>query len=251
MNFEELRREGSTPAIYPNAGQCRYLCWTREDAGRYGEILKKAFPNILFYRDLGYRASRPEKPELVFLDRLDSLDADTRVEAVFPYPGWKPELVWEAPSWHWKNYLSPIIMIGINTYDRIQKIEWSGVATDRPIENYFSTDIKTSYRRQIADEVRIQSKVIRLADQMCVRTISVIWMSYADYLAKRGKIWGKRQVYVRHVTHAVMDWYRAAPGRMIDFSGGRDGWGITNVPVDEIPDEWWKGKIRPKWTQRR
>ena len=256
MDIENLRREGFRPAIMPNAGVRRTLCWTREDAGRFGETLKKAFPNVLFYKPLRYRRYQPEQPTIEFFDRLDGLEVDTCAEAIFPYPGWKPELVWEKwtttgqPSWDWAHYLSPIITMHINTYDRVFKREWRDGNAEHQVETYLSCDISTSYRRQIAEESRIQAKVVRLADKMCIRTVAVVWMSYADFVAGRGKIWDKKKVHIRHVTKNVLDRYRAAPGRTLDLALGRDGWGIGYVPIDEIPEDWWNRKLRPKWAQR-
>ncbi len=256
MDFENLRREGSRPAIVPNAGLRRTLCWTREDAGRYGEALKKAFPNVLFFKPLGHLANRPEKPTVQFLDRLDGLDVDACAEAIFPYPGWKPDLVYEKwtptgkPSWDWAHYLSPTIRMGINTYGFIRKTQWGGPA-EKPTESYHSSEITTSYRKQIPEEARIQAKAIRLADKMCVRTVAILWMSHSDFLSGRGKIWGKNaEIGIRHVTQTVLDWYRAVPGRAIDLGASQDGWGISRLPVDEIPEDWWVGKRRPKWAQR-
>lgn len=98
MDFDELRREGPSPAIYPNAGQDRNICWTKADAGRYGEALKMAFPGILFYEDFCWRNSKPQMPDVRFVDRLDDTQTGADFYAVIPYPGWKPELVDHRPE---------------------------------------------------------------------------------------------------------------------------------------------------------
>ncbi|MBI3503961.1 MAG: hypothetical protein HY059_03905 [Proteobacteria bacterium] len=256
MRFEELCREGSFPAIVPNAGQRRSLCWRREDAGRLGEELKKAFPNVLFF-EMPIRCEyRPENPNIRFFDRLDDAAVDTSVTAVFPYPGWKPDLVFEKtsstgrPFWHWAHYLSPIISFSINSYNRVNWNDWRGAAAEQPVENYFASDITTSYRRQLPEEARIQAKVVRLSDKMCTKVVAVIWRSYADFFAGRGEIWGKKKrLGILHVTRNVLGLYRAAPGRAIDLQVAPGGWGIGYLPVEEIPDSWWGDIPKPKWAQ--
>jgi hypothetical protein len=257
MSFEELRREGSQPAIVPNAGLRRSLCWAREDAGRFGEALKRTFPNVLFFEPLGRRADRPEKPTIRFFERLDETAVNTEADAIFPYSDWKPDLVWEQSPysgrwfWDWAHYLSPIISIAINSHNRTSTNDWREAAADRPVENYFSCDITTSYRRQIPEEARIQAKAVRLADKMCIKTVAIAWLSYADFLAGRGKIWGgKKQLGILHVTQAVLDWYRAAPGRAIGLHVAPAGWATSYLPVEDIPEDWWNGIRRPKWVQR-
>jgi hypothetical protein len=59
------------------------------------------------------------------------------------------------------------------------------------------------------------------------------------------------QLAIRHVTPAVLEWYRAAPARSIDLQVAPAGWATSYLPVDEVPETWWKGKRRPKWAQRR
>lgn len=75
-------------------------------------------------------------------------------------------------------------------------------------------------------------------------------MSYDDFLAGRGRIWGgKKKLGIRHVTPAILDWYRAAPGRAIGLGVAPAGWGISYLPVEDIPVDWWDGVRRPKWAQ--
>ena len=260
MDIDDLRHEGSFPAIVPNAGQDRNICWVKADAGRYGELLKENFPGILFYEDFGSHNHKPERPDIRFVDRLDDTQAGARFEAIIPYRGWKPELVYYRsetdrihPHWTWSRYLSPIITIGVPGPRVGGRRGWrSHFETETgEVENWGALSIMTSYRRQIPEEARIQAKAVRLADKMCVKTVAIAWLSYADFLAGRGKIWGgKKQLGIQHVTPAVLDWYRAAPGRAIALQVAPAGWAISYLPVEDIPEDWWDGFCRPKWAQR-
>ncbi len=86
MDVSEMMLEGERPAIAPNAGRHREYCWTPADWGRYGEELKRAFPQIRFYEELGHAKYKEAKPEIRFFERLDDPAITQPVEAFFPYP---------------------------------------------------------------------------------------------------------------------------------------------------------------------
>jgi len=259
MDFNELSREGPRPEIVPNAGLRRTLCWTNADCGRYGELLRSAFPGIVFYEDFGYRSHLAERPEVRFLDRLDEPGVRRTVGAFIPYPGWRPDLVREkhriAPHneyWTWAYYLSPHICIDVFPDIVPRNRSWRRECGAEILENWPNSDITTSYRRQIPAEMAVQAKIVRLADKLCTRTVLIAWESEADFLAKRGRIWGRgTQLAMRHVTSAVLEWYRAAPARSIDLQVAPAGWATSYLPVEEIPESWWGKKPKPKWAQRR
>lgn len=255
MDFDDLRREGEHPAIVPDAGLRRTLAWTRADCGRYGELLKQTFPNVLFFEDFGARARRPEKPTIRFVERLDEPDLWRNVEAVFPYPGWKPELTWQqspySPTlafWHWSRYLSPIVTIGVSTYDRICTANWRG-APD-PVRYFHACHITTSYRRQLPDEASIQAKAVRIAEGLCVRMPLAFWESYEAFRTRKGKLRVRGGlVDSLHATPAAIDLARREADGVVDLATSSQDWAHSYLPLDAIPDSWWDGIRRPKWAQ--
>lgn len=257
MDFNRLSREGSRPEIVPNAGLRRTLCWTNADCGRYGELLRKAFPDIVFFEDFSYCSHLAEPPVVRFLDRLDEPGIRRSVDAFIPYPGWRPDLVQEryrippcSEYWTWANYLSPHISIDVFPDVVPRRRGWHNYTEPEIVENWPRKDITTSYRRQIPAEASVQARAVRLADRLCVKTVLIAWDSEADFFAKRGQIWGRgKQLSIRHVTSKVLDWYRAAPARTIDLHVAPAGWAMSYLPVEDIPEDWWKGYIRPKWAQ--
>jgi hypothetical protein len=258
MDFVELSREGSRPEIVPNAGLRRTLCWTNADCGRYGELLKAAYPGIVFYEDFGHCSHLAERPVVRFLNRLDEPDVKRQVGAFVPYSGWRPDLVREtyrnpphSKFWTWAHYLSPRISIDLFPDIVPRRRGWHSNTESGTIENWSDRDITTSYRRQIRAEASIQAKVVRLVDKLCKKAVLVTWDSEADFVARRGRIWGRgKQLGIRHVTTAVLDWYRAAPARTIGLHVAPAGWAMSYLPVEDIPEDWWEGFRRPKWAQR-
>ena len=52
MNVEDFFLEGTRPAILPNAGTHFYCLWSKADLVRFGQLLRKKYPNVLFYDSL-------------------------------------------------------------------------------------------------------------------------------------------------------------------------------------------------------
>ncbi|MBL8834112.1 MAG: hypothetical protein JNL71_17100 [Rhodospirillales bacterium] len=258
MDISHLMREGEKPAIAPNAGRHRQYCWTRADWGAYGESLRQAFPNILFYEEFGHLDWLEPKPEIRIFDRLDDPGITQPMCAFFPYPGWKPELIrvsLDTPKgqrcWTWAHYLSPRLRMFVRRIDHNPKEDWRGQLRDSPVEGWFESHMWTSYRREISEERRIESKAIRLAEKLCVRAVPVHWKSAEDFLAGRfrvssaGLMLGDGRVSPR-----VIDWYWQSPNRafelFVDIAGRANG----SLPVEAVPDSAWGDIRRPKWAQR-
>ena len=258
MDFDDLRREGSTPAISPNAGARRILCWTRRDIGAFGEALRKAFPDALFYEDFRPAKWIPEPPRPRILDRLDDPTIKRNIEIVFPFRGWKPEMASIARGphpddrfWTWSQYLSPVVTIWLNARDACVMQDWNGRAMDAPVEYWQESSITTSYRRELPEERRIAEKAVRIAERICVRAVPVGWLSYDDFRSKAERV---SEVGLRYgfgwVTPAVLDWYRAAPNRAIRLKVGKNNYGTGCLPVEYVPDSAWGDVPKPKWAQR-
>jgi len=257
MDFETLRHEGPMPAISPNAGARRILCWTRSDMGAFGDALRKAFPNVLFFEDFRHPKWTMDAPRPRFLERLDDPTIVKNIEIIFPFHGWRPELasVSNGPGpyarfWTWSNYLSPIATIWMNARDTDVMSDWNGRTMEVPIESWREGAITTSYRREIREERKIAEKVIRIAERSCIRMVPVGWNSYDEFRERAG---GISLVGLRYgfgwVTSAVIDWYRAAPNRAIKLTIRGNNYGSGNLPVEDVPDSWWEGIRRPKWAQ--
>jgi len=257
MDFDDLRREGPEPAIMPNAGRRQIIVWTRADAQRFVELLHDAFPNLFLYEYFGWRDSGEETPNVRILDRVDDPTIFQRVQGFFPYPGWKPELVrvgvgvpGERPHWTWARYLSPSFSFNIPRDDCPWRPEWKQENRARPFETWPRSDISTSYRRRLPEEQRIEAKIMRLARKICVRTVPVQWKTTDDYYNGRGKVsLGGLRVGEGWATQATIDWYRAAPNRLLGGNTWASGGGHGCIPVEEVPDSWWGDIPKPKWAQ--
>jgi hypothetical protein len=259
MDFEDLRREGSFPAIIPNAGSDVLLAWAPADFGRFGEILRAAFPGIVFYETFLTSVDGPEPPEIRWLDRLDDPTIEHEPCAFIPYPGWEPKLVLETSRlgsgrkyWTFARYLSPQFSISSFPGLPIGHENWRGRAAAAPIEYWKYRGVAVSYRKALPDEVRIAAKFIRLAKKLCVRTVPVKWGSYAHFRAGDGRVienW--HRFPPGWASQAAVDWCRAAPGRVIGLSvdAQQEPKAFGYMPADCVPDSWWGAKSRPKWAQ--
>ncbi len=258
MDISDLKREGDHPVISPNAGQGREFCWAPADWGRYGEELKRAFPHVVFHEELGHEAYDEEKPVVRFFDRLDDPAISQPIHAVFPYEGWKPELV-QATSrfgpptkhWTWARYLSPSLRLFVRKQDRCALENWRGQAADAPIEEWPASRYNSSYRRLWREEQKIATKAFRIAQKLSVRAVPVYWKSLADFRAGRFKV-AKSGFMVGDgwASQRVVDWCLQKPQRVmhmfVDATCGADGC----LPVELVPDSAWGDIRKPKWAQR-
>ncbi len=263
-DFDDLRREGPIPAIVPNFGHRREICWTRADLGRFGDALRRAFPDAFFYEHFESGDETCPKPSPLVPERLDDPRIVNSIHVLFPYPGWKPKLVLATydpgrvkPYWTWSHYVSPILTInnglrgsGALNIDASAPDTWIDEAADSPIETWRLSSVTTSYRRELPEERRIQARALRILERMCVRTVPVRWDTYADFQARKGRV--RKSGFLAGcgwVTPAVLDWYRAAPRRAIDLGLFMQGSADSCLPVDEVPDSWWGDVRKPKWAQ--
>jgi hypothetical protein len=258
MDISDLKREGDHPVISPNAGQGREFCWAPADWGRYGEELKRAFPHVVFHEELGYEAHDEEKPEVRFFERLDDPAISQPITAVFPYPGWKPELVRvthrlgpPTQYWTWKRYLSPRLRLSVRKQDKCALDNWRGQAADAPIEEWPASRYNSSYRRLLREEQQIATKAFRIAQKLSVRAVPVSWKSLADFREGRfrvsdagfmiGKGW---------VSQRVVDWCLQKPQRVMQMFVNVPGSAHGCLPVERVPDSAWGDIHKPKWAQR-
>lgn len=258
MDFDELRREGPTPAIYPNAGRRQEIYWTGEDASKYCALLRKAFPQILFYEDFREAAELEAKPTVQFVKQLDSLFRCVHIHAFIPHDRWKPELIRKpvVPEskrnlWTWAHYLSPRLSIHLSFGGRPSWLPWRTEPDAPKVEHWGSTPILTSYRRELPGEQRISDKFVALARKLCVRTVPVRWASRRDLEEGKGRV--SRAGFMTGdgwTTPAVVDWCLAKPGRVIGFFPAASGWAHGCLPIERVPDSWWGDIRKPKWTER-
>ncbi len=259
MDFDDLRREGHEPAIVPNAGRCQTVNWTSADAQRFLESLRAAFPHIFVHEDFSYLNRRAEKPIVRTLDRIDNPASSLCVEVLFTYPGWQPDLVrvddpdpGHSPYWTWARYVSPrLSFIVCRDDDCVWRPVWKKEGRASPIESWASTDIMTSYRRELPEERKIEAKAMRLARKLCARTVPAIWRSLEEYFSGEGRVNpGGFMIGDGWTVPSVIDWCRSGPNRMIDAGTFAVGGGTGCLPVDLVPDIWWGDIHRPKWAQR-
>lgn len=258
MDISDLMREGERPVISPSAGQYREFCWAPADWGRYGEELKRAFPQIVFHEELGHEASREEKPEVRFFDRLDDPAIAQPIDAVFPYEGWKPELVqtthrFGPPTkyWTWARYLSPRLRLFVRTRDQGALENWRGQATDAPIEEWPAGRLYTSYRRLLREEQQIATKAFRIAQKLSVRAVPVRWKSLADFRAGRFKVNDVGfMIGAGWTSQRVVDWCLQKPQRAMQMFVNVCGSAHGCLPVERVPDGAWGDVHKPKWARR-
>jgi hypothetical protein len=259
MDFDDLRREGREPAIVPNAGRGQTVNWTSADAQRFLESLRAAFPHIFVHEDFSHLHHKAEKPVVRTLDRIDSPAKRLRVEVLFTYPGWQPNLIrvddhdpGYSPYWTWERYVSPRLSFSVRRdEDYVWRPVWKQEGRASPIESWASTDLMTSYRRELPEERKIEEKALRLARKVCERTVPMLWHSLEDYFTGKGRVnRGGFMVGDGWTVPSVIDWCRAAPNRMIDAGTFAVGGGTGCLPVELVPDAWWGDIPKPKWAQR-
>jgi hypothetical protein len=257
---DDIWREGSFPAIIPNTGSDVLLAWAPADFCRFGEVLKAAFPGIVFYETFLTSVDGPEPPKIRWLDRLDAPDVTQGICAFIPYPGWEPRLVQQLrppggpPKFFWTfdRYLSPKFRISSFPGLPIGHSDWRGRAASAPIEYWRYRGVAVSYRKALPDEVRIAAKFIRLAKKLCVRTVPVAWDSCAHFRAGDGRVIADWHRFPPGwASQAAVDWCRAAQGRVIGLSPDAqpEPKAFGYMPADCVPDAWWGAKSRPKWAQ--
>lgn len=250
--------EGHHPIVAPNAGYRQDFHWTAADAQVFGERLRAEFPHVRYYVVVGSKRDPSKAPEVRFLEGLGTVSARDTITAIFPYPGWRAELVWvekpqkaSMPYWTWRNYLSPIVSIAYRLESRGYSAPWSTLSGQDRHLDWPADSVSTSYRRSFSQEARIARRVISLVRSMCVRTVPVFWKSESDYRAGTGIV-SRSGMMLGHgrATPSDLEWYRAEPDRSIGFHEIGGGGAFGCLPVDEVPDSWWDGIRRPKWAQR-
>jgi len=260
MNVEDFFLEGTRPAILPNAGTHFYCLWSKADLVRFGQLLRKKYPNVLFYDSLSLLDEEREDFKIRIVESIDQARPQWSLKAVFPPPGWKPNLVHVRPPdrpkwpyWTWENYLSPIISIASwrPPHAEWDWTDWYGTAADAPIQTWKLSGLSTSYRRELHVEKRIASAVVRLAANLCRQLVPVRWTAYDAYQRRDGNV-NKRSIGRRRMlaTQAVIDWSRAKPRREIYMSPARGEIATTWHPPEDVPDSWWGDTPKPKWAQR-
>lgn len=257
MKIEDLMREDERPAIPPNAGHRVAVSWTVPDWLAFERDIRAAFPNAFFYEDWPRKTDTKVAPTFRILGRLDEPDIRRDVKLMFPYPGWKPELVFIQPErpgwphhWAWKNYLSPIISFSVRPHNEPFDDLFDAADPQSKIRTWSTCEIETSYRRQLSDEVRLVRKILRMADRRCARAVPVNFGSYADFLSGNGRV----SRFVRSerclASSTVIDWANGAPDRLIRCLHLSEGTFEVWMPLERVPDSWWGDIPKPKWAQR-
>jgi len=249
--------EGEHPAIRPNAGHHVDAHWTDAERRLFGDKLRRKFPNALFFEAFTWRDGENEAFKPSFVGNLDESTPGKEVDVVFPPPAWRPEIVLtrgkSLPHWSWKYYLSPIIVISARPGPdwRVQTVDWFGDAVDGTIRLADWIKIRTSYRRELESERRIQAAVLRLAVGLGRQLVPVEWASYADYRNRNGRVsLSAMRVERRFASQGIIDWTRAAPRRDIYLSVGRTcRTGESWLPPEDVSDSWWGDIPKPKWAQ--
>lgn len=258
MTVENIWREGHRPTISPGAGHRWAVSWTLDDWRGFERDLRRAFPNVFFYENLGRAADRPERPEPRVLQRLDEPDIRRDICIMFPYPGWKPELVyvpsksWQCGAyWTWKNYLSPQLTFGIRPHDRPFETEFSAAEPDRRVQIWGRKEILSSYRRTIPEEGRIVGKIKRMVAARSCNTVALRFRSYADFRDGGGTIaadWMRWESLL--ASAAVIDWVKSGPDRLVMREDVGENLTMGRLPAELVPDGLWRGLRRPKWAAR-
>jgi len=259
FDFDELRREGPNPAIVPDNGLRREVCWMRPDYDEFGAAVKKRFPHALFFEcPVGYEDEAESPPEPRFLENLGDGRPNRTVQILFPYPGWKPDQVrvrhpfGDSWFWTWANYLSPIVSVTMPIRNGGGPVTWQDRNGSTAVWNRMSRQITTSYRRILPDEKRLQAKIVRMAEWRCVRMVPVEWPSYEDRVAQRnGKVWTSAvRAGGGWVSPAVLAWARERPDHVVDLVPFQDGSGaLFCVPPEIVPAAWWGEYPIPRWAQ--
>jgi hypothetical protein len=260
MDIEDLMREGPTPAIGPDAGHRRRIVWTIDDAQQFVELLRAEFPNVFLYEDFGWRASRPEMPQVRIVERVDDIRTIHEINAILPYRDWKPDLVQVEssrpggpPRWVWARYVSPQISFHLPC-DPVHRPDWheAGRSRVRPFEAWVGEDLMTSYRRELPEEKRALDRIIGIARKLCVLAVPVAWESEAAYLGGNGRVLGRPKMPLRSrwATPATIKWCRAAADRVLDGTAWASGGAYGYLPPELVPDSWWGDIAKPKWARR-
>lgn len=258
MNIEGYFLEGTKPAIVPNAGHRLSVNWMDSDRRRFSDLLRSKFPNVLFFEAFHNTDGKYENFRPCFVEHLDESRPGKSVDAVFPPPAWRPEVVLipdpRLPHWTWKNYLSPQISImpRFEPGKTSVRNDWKGHAANERISVWRGTTIMTSYRRELEAERRIQAAALRLATKVCRQLVPVRWESYGHYRNRDGEINPWLITSERNfASQGVIDWARAEPRREIDLSVNTyDHIGNSWYAPEDIPDAWWGDIPKPKWAQR-
>ncbi len=257
MDIEDLMREGPHPAIPPNTGERRTLSWTLPDWLAFERDIRTAFPNAFFYEKWPNKTEASVRPEIRVLKRLDEPGIGRGIGVMFPYPGWKPELVVIEPKspdwvhyWTWKNYLSPCLAFSVRPHndpfsDRLREVE-----PDSIVQSWGTRDLTTSYRREISAEGKMIRRILRMIDKRCGWAVPVRYASYADFRAGKGHISKYLRTERCRASPDVIEWANGSPDRVIACQ--EIGMALFEVwmPLDRVPETLWDGIRRPKWAQR-
>jgi hypothetical protein len=257
MNIEDLMREGPHPAIPPNAGHRRTVSWTVPDWLAFEQDIRTAFPNAFFYECWKAKTDPVVAPTFRILGRLDEPDIVRDVGVMFPYPGWEPELVVIEPRrpdwlhhWTWKNYLSPHISFSVRPHNEPFEGLFCDSEPESTVQVWGTREILTSYRRELAAERRIVNRVLRMIDKRSGWAVPIYCKSYADFRAGNGRISRNLRVERCRTSPAVIEWAKGDPNRVIRcqelYKDTVEVW----MPLELVPEEWWAGIRRPKWTER-
>ncbi len=200
----------------------------------------------------------PAHPKLRIIERLDEPGIERDICAMFPYPGWKPELELDdnpnrswRPFWTWKNYLSPRLRFSIRPHDEPFRGSFSDTEPERKVSTWGSRDFTTSFRKSIPAERKLVAKVLRMIEKRSRKVVAIDYRSYAEYRDGKGKI----AVYAMrgeslYVSPSVIEWAKSGPDRFVQLTGYIHGQEMGWLPTELVPEALWSGIKRPKWAQR-
>lgn len=258
MSIENVWREGIHPALPPNAGHRRRMSWAIADWLAFERDLRAAFPNVFFYEEWSRVKDWPARPKLRIIERLDEPGIEREVCAMFPYPGWEPELAFDdtpgrswRPFWTWKNYLSPHLRFSVWERDEPTKKAFSATERNRIVSSWGSRELTTSFRKSLPAEGRLVAKVLRMIEKRSRKVVPVDFRSYAEFRDGKGKIAAYAMRWESlYASTAVVEWAKSGPDRLVQFEspvhGSERGW----LPPECLSDAHWEGIRRPKWAQR-
>ncbi len=257
MKFENLMREGHVPAIYPNAGHRISVSWTVPDWLAFEQDVRTAFPNAFFYERWKAKTDPDVAPTFRVLSRLDEPDIERDVCVMFPYPGWKPELLLEMPErpgwphhWTWKNYLSPRISFSMRPHNEPFEDIFRASEPDCAVQMWGTRDILTSYRKVLSDERKLVGKIVRMIDRRSRWAVEALCGSYAELLAGKGKISRYLRTQRCRASPAVIEWANDGPNRLIFCQEVYKDTVLAWLTREQVPEEWWNGISKPKWALR-
>ena len=257
MDVKRLLWEGPTPVTPPNTGRHVQFAWGLEDWREFQLSVSAAYPNVFFYEGLkNSEESGEAEPPLTPIERLDQSRRGRKIEMCFPAPEWVPRLIrtpnkWGKLHWTFDQYWSPRIWFGSPTAGPSptwQSEPWriDGVA---PVEVWASREIQSSFRRQFAQEVKCEAKIMNLARKIGRRMVSIRWESLADYLRGIGRVDRFFPTSASYFASAsAVDWYRQGGSRLFNLRTlNREGLALSHMPPEDVPDHFWGDVKKPKW----